>query len=93
MTAAFISHIFCSLTKLIQLSFTGGSKNSKKQTSGSTSNAVSTGGEQDDASEGSGDEFGGDNLEEGHTGGKQVRETERRYANNARERSVSLIGF
>jgi hypothetical protein len=53
---------------------------------------VSTVVEQDDLSEGSGDEFG-DPLEEGHTGGKQVRETERRYANNARERSVDLIRF
>ena len=41
---------------------------------------------EDELSEGSGDEFLDDNFEEGHTGGKQVRETERRYANNARER-------
>ncbi len=47
---------------------------------------MSTGGERDNGSEGSGDEFLDDNFEEGHTGGKQVRETERRYANNARER-------
>ncbi|CAB4033097.1 transcription factor 12-like isoform X3, partial [Paramuricea clavata] len=71
----------------------GGSKNPKKQTSVSTagsttSNALTSAVSQleDELSEGSGDEFGDDNFEEGHTGGKQVRETERRYANNARER-------
>ena len=45
-------------------------------------------GERGEGSEGSGEEDLGldENVEEGHTGGKQVRETERRYANNARER-------
>ena len=69
------------------LSSPGGSKGSKKQTSGSTSNAVTTvGGEREEGSDISGDEDVIDNLEEGHGGEKQVRETERRYANNARER-------
>lgn len=70
----------------------GGSKTSpKKQTSGSTGNSTAGGDRDgDDLSEGSGEEFGGGDFEEGHTGGK-VRETERRYANNARERLVALI--
>ncbi|XP_028402702.1 transcription factor 12-like isoform X2 [Dendronephthya gigantea] len=76
-----------------RLSDSGGSKSSKKQASGSTSNAEVTtlttaDGEPGGGSEGSGDEDLGldEDIEEGHTGGKQVRETERRYANNARER-------
>ena len=70
----------------------GGSKSSKKQTSGSASNAVTTANvDRDDISEGSLEDDRDDNLEEGNTGVKQVRETERRYANNARERCVTSM--
>lgn len=81
-----------SLNLLMRIILLGGSKSSKKQTSGSSSNVISSSTadiDREDISGGSGDEDLGrddDNLEEGHSGEKQVRETERRYANNARER-------
>ena len=65
-----------------------GTKSTKKAVVSPGNTVTSADRVLENGSEGSGDEDGINSEEVGNPGGKPGRETERRYANNARERLV-----